>query len=63
MLVDGDDVLAARSALLAHGVVTTAVPTSRAAEMDRPVLRVSTGGWVSEEDLGRVADVLGRRTH
>ena len=63
VLLDGDDVLAARAALLARGFVTTAVPTSRAVELDRPVLRFSTGAWVTEDDLGRAADALRRHTH
>ena len=62
VLIDGDDVLAARSALLRVGIVTTAVPTSRAAEMDRPVLRISTGAWTTDEDLTQLGDVLARRS-
>ena len=63
LLLDDDRVPVVRADLLARGIVTTAVPTSRAAELDRPVLRISTGAWVTEDDLSQVADALARRTH
>lgn len=56
-LVGGDPV-ATREALLAQGFITSAIPTSRSDDLDRPVLRVSTAAWVDEEDLTALAAVL-----
>ncbi len=54
----GHDPVATRAALLAAGFVTSAVPTSRSADLDTPVLRVSTAAWLDEDDLQRFAGVL-----
>lgn len=56
-LVGGDPV-ATRSALLERGIVTSAVPTSRSDDLDRPVLRISTAAWATDQDLDRLARVL-----
>ena len=61
--VPGDDVVGTRAALLAEGIVTSAVPISRAADLKRPVLRLSTAAWVTEEHLVKLAKALARRTH
>jgi hypothetical protein len=60
-LVGGDPV-AARAGLLRDGFVTSAVPTSRAADMDAPILRVSTAAWVEAPDLEALAAALAART-
>lgn len=56
-LVGGDPV-ATRCALLERGFVTSAVPTARSADLDRPVLRVSTAAWVEPADLDALAAAL-----
>lgn len=58
-LVGGDPV-AARAALLAQGVLVSAVPTTRAADLDRPVLRISTAAWATEDDVQALAGALAR---
>lgn len=55
---DGVDPAAVRDALLDRGLVVSAVPASRAAELDRPVLRVSTAAWVRPDDLDALAAAL-----
>ncbi len=60
-LVGGDPV-ATRAGLLEDGFVTSAVPTSRSDDLDRPVLRVSTAAWVGDDDLPALAESLARRT-
>ena len=60
-LVGGDPV-ATRAGLLEDGFVTSAVPTSRSDDLDRPVLRVSTAAWVTDTDLERLAEALRERT-
>ena len=60
-LVGGDPV-ATRAALVADGFVVSAVPASRAAELDRPVLRVSTAAWVTPADVEALASALAVRT-
>lgn len=47
----GGDPFRTRAELLARGVLTSAVPTSRAADLREPVLRVSTAAWVTPQDL------------
>lgn len=54
----GGDPGAVRSALLAQGVLVSAVPLGRSPDQDVPLLRVSTAAWVSEEDLDRLAALL-----
>jgi pyridoxal 5-phosphate dependent beta-lyase len=54
----GGDPFAARAALLAQGILVTAVPVTRSADLTEPVLRVSTAPWVTEPDLDRLADAL-----
>lgn len=51
-----------RAALLAERVLTSVVPVHRAADVPRPVLRVSTAAWVTPGDLERVAETLDRCT-
>ena len=54
----GGDPFAARAALLEQGFVTSAIPTVRSADLDRPVLRVSTAAWVEPTDLEALAAAL-----
>jgi pyridoxal 5-phosphate dependent beta-lyase len=56
----GGDPFATRAALLDEGFVTSAVPTSRSDDLDRPVLRVSTAGWVEDAHLQALAGALAR---
>ncbi len=56
-LVGGDPV-AARSALLERGFVTSAVPTSRSDDLEHAVLRVSTGPWVEPAQVDALAEAL-----
>lgn len=60
-LVGGDPV-ATRAGLLEEGLVTSAVPTSRSDDLDRPVLRISTAAWVEDADLEVLVHALERRT-
>ena len=60
-LVGGDPV-AARTALLARGLLVSAVPTIRAADLPEPVLRVSTHAWTTPADLYALATVLPPQT-
>lgn len=57
-LVGGDPV-PVRAALLEQGVISSAVPTTRAADLAAPVLRLSTAAWVTADDVERVAAALG----
>ena len=57
---DGVDPAGVRAALLEDGVVVSAVPASRAAELAGPVLRVSTAAWVDPDGLDALAGHLGR---
>lgn len=52
------DPAGAREALRAAGFLTSAVPTSRAAELTGPVLRLSTHAWVTPAQLDAVAAAL-----
>jgi selenocysteine lyase/cysteine desulfurase len=54
----GGDPFATRAALLEQGVLVSAVPAGRSPDLTEPVLRVSTGPWVTEADLDRLADAL-----
>jgi pyridoxal 5-phosphate dependent beta-lyase len=58
----GGDPFAARAGLLEDELVTSAIPTSRADDLDRPVLRVSTGAWVTGADLEALTAALAKRT-
>jgi pyridoxal 5-phosphate dependent beta-lyase len=58
----GGDPFATRAGLLEDGFITSAVPTSRADDLDQPVLRVSTGAWVTRGDLQALAEALAVRT-
>ena len=51
----GHDPVGTRAGLLEKGFITSAVPTSRSDDLDRPVLRVSTAAWVEEADLEALA--------
>ncbi len=54
----GVEPLAVRAALLEHGVLVSAVPATRAAELSGPVLRVSTAAWVRPEEVERLAELI-----
>lgn len=56
------DAAATRAALLAEGFLAVVVPPSRAADVERPLLRVSTHAWVTPGDLERLAAALDRGT-
>ena len=58
----GADPFGTRSALLERGFITSAVPTSRSDDLDRPVLRVSTAAWVAPDDLEALARELAAGT-
>ncbi len=53
-----DDPVAARARLLDRGLLVSAVPTSRSADLDAPVLRVSTHAWVTDADVDALASAL-----
>jgi pyridoxal 5-phosphate dependent beta-lyase len=59
---EGTDPVALRAELLEEGLLTSAVPVVRAADMDRPVLRVSTAAWVTDDDVDALVAALARRT-
>jgi hypothetical protein len=52
------DPFAVRAALVARGVLVSAVPAARAADLTGPLLRVSTAPWLAPDDLRRVAGLL-----
>lgn len=52
------DVVATKDALVELGFVTSAIPISRAADLNGPVLRVSTAAWVTPDDLEGLAAAL-----
>ena len=54
----GVDPVAVRAALVARGILVSAVPASRAADLSGPVLRVSTAAWVDPADLAALAGEL-----
>jgi len=54
----GQDPVAVRADLLAQGLLVSAVPVSRAAELTSPVLRLSTAAWVTSADLLAVVRAL-----
>ncbi len=58
--LSGGDPAATRTALLAEGFVTSAVPASRADDLSGPVLRVSTAPWVGRDELDVLAGALAR---
>ena len=55
---DGVEPLQVRAALLERGVLVSAVPRTRAADLDGPVLRVSTAAWVRPDDVAHLASLL-----
>ena len=55
---DTADPYAVRDALLRRGVLVGVAPHYRAAELDRPLLRVSTHAWVTPGDLEALAAAL-----
>lgn len=55
----GGDPAPLRARLLEQGFITTAVPTTRSADMDRPALRISTAAWVTPDDGERLRAALG----
>jgi pyridoxal 5-phosphate dependent beta-lyase len=52
------DVPATRQALRERGFLTAAVPRTRAADLEAPLLRVSTHAWVDPGDLEALAAAL-----
>lgn len=52
------DPFATRAALLERKIVVSALPMDRSPDMTEPLLRVSTGAWVTEADLDCFVDVL-----
>ncbi len=56
------DPFATREALRAQGFLVGAVPVERAAELERPVLRVASPPWVTPGDLEGLVAALDRRT-
>jgi pyridoxal 5-phosphate dependent beta-lyase len=56
------DPVTTRAALLDEGLLTSAVPPSRADDMTGPVLRISTAAWVTGGDIQALAAALARRT-
>lgn len=56
---DGVDVAAVHLALLERGVLVSAVPVTRAADLTGPVLRASFAAWCEEEDVSVLAELLG----
>lgn len=56
----GGDPVAARAALLAQGLLVSAVPRSRADDLDGPVLRVATAAWLERAHLDALAVALSR---
>ena len=58
--LSGGDPVAARAALLARGLLVSAVPASRADDLTGPVLRVSTAAWVEPGHLDALAAGLAR---
>lgn len=58
----GNDPVTTRTALLEHGFITSAVPTSRSADLTAPVLRISTAAWVEPAQLDDLARALSEAT-
>ena len=58
--LSGGDPVVARAALLARGLLVSAVPASRADDLTGPVLRVSTAAWVEPGHLDALAAGLAR---
>lgn len=52
------DPFTTRGALLERGLLTTAVPTWRADDLEAPVLRISTAAWTTPGDLARLVEAL-----
>ena len=55
---DDADPVAVRAALLADDLLVSAVPITRADDLDAPLLRVSTAAWTTPGDLERLAAAL-----
>ena len=55
---DDLDPYAVRAELIARGFVVSVVPVTRADDMTRPVLRVSTAAWVTPGDVEDLATAL-----
>ena len=56
--LSGGDPVAARAALLERGLLVSAVPVTRSADLPGPVLRVSTAPWTQEHELDALAAAL-----
>lgn len=52
------DPFVTRAQLVEQGFVVSAVPVSRADDLDQPLLRVSTAAWVTPGDVEALADAL-----
>lgn len=59
---DGVDPAAVRAGLLEDGLLVSAVPPARAADMDGPVLRVSAPAWATGDDFAALVERLPART-
>jgi pyridoxal 5-phosphate dependent beta-lyase len=55
---DHADPVQVRDRLLQRGFLTGVVPVHRAADLDRPLLRVSTHAWITPGDLDLLASAL-----
>ena len=60
--LSGGDPFGTRAGLLEEGFLTSAIPTSRSADLDAPVLRVSTASWVEDQQIDAFAQALAART-
>ena len=58
----GGDPFATRAGLLEDGFITSAIGVSRSDDLPAPVLRVSTGPWVTAGDVDALARTLPART-
>lgn len=54
----GADPAVTRARLIEVGILTSAVPATRALDLDGPVLRISTAAWVQSGDVARLAAAL-----
>lgn len=60
--LSGGDPFGTRAGLLEDGFLTSAIPTSRSADLDVPVLRISTASWVGDSQIDALARALATRT-
>lgn len=60
--LSGGDPFGTRAGLLEDGFLTTAIPTSRSADLDVPVLRISTASWLEDTQIDALAQALAAHT-